>query len=246
MDSIEANPTFKTLAIGETQMVEEQEQQQSSSPPSLVSPEPNKSSEDAPSPSPRPPLRFDPSRIYDIHLNTLHHPVFSNGMKLGNLNLLGIVRRKALIKDLAAIYHAECLTYCEELLKLQKKWEEVTTPPGTADSEEAEAVAVIRGMEVALGRGTERVMVLTDCRRLVNAFESGSTDLSWGALTLAPEMFLVGRFLEFRFQFFIRCFNFEAHALAALGACSPALSIFEPLGASDLINSAISILPIVV
>ncbi|KAF6143764.1 hypothetical protein GIB67_024285, partial [Kingdonia uniflora] len=35
-----------------------------------------------------------------------------------------------------------------------------------ADSEEAEAVAVIRGMEAALGRGTERVMVLTDCRRL--------------------------------------------------------------------------------
>ncbi|KAF6169132.1 hypothetical protein GIB67_038629, partial [Kingdonia uniflora] len=102
MDSMEANPTFKTLAIAETQMVEEQQQQSSSppSPPPLVSPEPNKPSEDAPSPSPRPPLRFDPSRM------------------------LGIVRRKALIKDLAAVYHAECLTYCEELLKLQKKWDE--------------------------------------------------------------------------------------------------------------------------
>ncbi|KAF6136966.1 hypothetical protein GIB67_030730 [Kingdonia uniflora] len=108
----------------------------------------------------------------------------------------------------------------------------------TADSEEAKAVAMIRGMEAALGRGMERVMVLTDCRRLVSAFESSSTDLSWGALTLAPEMlFLVGCFLEFRFQFISRCFNFGTHALAAFGACSP--------GASDLVVSASSVLPFV-
>ncbi|KAF6148996.1 hypothetical protein GIB67_009615 [Kingdonia uniflora] len=96
-----------------------------------------------------------------------------------------------------------------------------------ADSEVAEAVAVIRGMEAALGRGMERVMVFTDCRRLVGAFETGSTDLSWGALTLAPEMFLAGRFHEFRFQFINRSFNFEAHALAALGACSPVTMALE-------------------
>jgi hypothetical protein len=39
--------------------------------------------------------------------------------------VIGIIKRKALIKDLAAVYHAECLAYCQELLELQKKWEEV-------------------------------------------------------------------------------------------------------------------------
>ncbi|KHN40334.1 hypothetical protein glysoja_000832 [Glycine soja] len=47
-----------------------------------------------------PPLPFDPSRM------------------------IGIIKRKALIKDLAAVYHAECLAYCQELLELQTKWEE--------------------------------------------------------------------------------------------------------------------------
>ncbi|KAI3979192.1 hypothetical protein MKX01_017017 [Papaver californicum] len=46
------------------------------------------------------PLRFDPSRM------------------------IGIIRRKAMIKDLAAVYHAECLAYARELLELQRKWEE--------------------------------------------------------------------------------------------------------------------------
>ncbi|KAK3041167.1 hypothetical protein RJ639_028646 [Escallonia herrerae] len=50
--------------------------------------------------SPSPPLLFDPSRM------------------------IGIIRRKALIKDLAAVYHAECLAYCQELLELQRKCEE--------------------------------------------------------------------------------------------------------------------------
>ncbi|KAL6500679.1 hypothetical protein OROHE_025476 [Orobanche hederae] len=56
------------------------------------------SSKDEPSAPPPPP--FDPSRM------------------------IGIIRRKALIKDLAAVYHAECLTYCQELLELQKKLDE--------------------------------------------------------------------------------------------------------------------------
>ncbi|WVZ15597.1 hypothetical protein V8G54_013163 [Vigna mungo] len=47
-----------------------------------------------------PPLPFDPSRM------------------------VGIIKRKALIKDLAAVYHAECLAFCQELLELQTKWEE--------------------------------------------------------------------------------------------------------------------------
>ncbi|XP_027087978.1 uncharacterized protein [Coffea arabica] len=69
-------------------------------------PPPPLSSHDERSPSashqePPPPPRFDPSRM------------------------VGIIRRKALIKDLAAVYHAECLTYCQELLELQSKLEEI-------------------------------------------------------------------------------------------------------------------------
>ncbi|CAI9773288.1 unnamed protein product [Fraxinus pennsylvanica] len=41
--------------------------------------------------------------------------------------MIGIIRRKALIKDLAAVYHAECLTYCQELLELQSKVDEPYT-----------------------------------------------------------------------------------------------------------------------
>ncbi|KAJ0083106.1 hypothetical protein Patl1_11114 [Pistacia atlantica] len=51
-------------------------------------------------PPPPPPPPFDPSRM------------------------IGIIKRKALIKELAALYHAECLAYCQQLLELQKKWEE--------------------------------------------------------------------------------------------------------------------------
>ncbi|MBA0627897.1 hypothetical protein Godav_022695, partial [Gossypium davidsonii] len=39
--------------------------------------------------------------------------------------VIGIIKRKALIKELAAVYHGECLAYCQELLELQKKWNEV-------------------------------------------------------------------------------------------------------------------------
>uniref|UniRef100_A0A453H8P9 Uncharacterized protein n=1 Tax=Aegilops tauschii subsp. strangulata TaxID=200361 RepID=A0A453H8P9_AEGTS len=38
--------------------------------------------------------------------------------------MIGIIKRKALIKDLAAAYHAECVACCKELLELQRKWEE--------------------------------------------------------------------------------------------------------------------------
>ncbi|KAG1361319.1 hypothetical protein COCNU_09G007820 [Cocos nucifera] len=46
------------------------------------------------------PVQFDPSRM------------------------IGIIKRKALIKELAAAYHSECLAYCQELLQLQRKWEQ--------------------------------------------------------------------------------------------------------------------------
>ncbi|KAK9074383.1 hypothetical protein SSX86_006981 [Deinandra increscens subsp. villosa] len=76
--------------------------EKSSSPPAAITlPPPSPSTEPPPAqpddPSPR---RFDPSRT------------------------IGIIKRKALIKDLAAVYHAECLAYCQELLELQRKCEE--------------------------------------------------------------------------------------------------------------------------
>lgn len=42
--------------------------------------------------------------------------------------MIGIIKRKALIKDLAAAYHAECLALCRELLELQKRKDEVRNP----------------------------------------------------------------------------------------------------------------------
>ncbi|KAK4779125.1 hypothetical protein SAY86_006653 [Trapa natans] len=38
--------------------------------------------------------------------------------------MIGIIRRKAMIRELAAAYREECLASCEELLELQKKWDE--------------------------------------------------------------------------------------------------------------------------
>ncbi|XP_027922344.1 uncharacterized protein LOC114180257 [Vigna unguiculata] len=63
-----------------------------------------------------PPLPFDPSRM------------------------VGIIKRKALIKDLAAVYHAECLAYCQELLELQTKWEEPFIDLKTPEESKKETV----------------------------------------------------------------------------------------------------------
>ncbi|TVU46296.1 hypothetical protein EJB05_05822 [Eragrostis curvula] len=37
--------------------------------------------------------------------------------------MIGIIKRKALVKELAAAYHAECMASCKELLQLQRMWE---------------------------------------------------------------------------------------------------------------------------
>ena len=42
------------------------------------------------------------------------------------IEVIGIIKRKAMIKELAAAYHAECLTYCQELLELQKNVDEAS------------------------------------------------------------------------------------------------------------------------
>ena len=39
--------------------------------------------------------------------------------------VIGIIKRQALIKELAAAYHAECVACCKDLLQLHRKWEEV-------------------------------------------------------------------------------------------------------------------------
>ncbi|KAF6151999.1 hypothetical protein GIB67_010573 [Kingdonia uniflora] len=57
-----------------------------------------------------------------------------------------------------------------------------------ADSEETEAISVIRGMEAAHRLGLDQVLLLTDCQRLVRAFRDRFEDLSWDAPTLAPDM----------------------------------------------------------
>ncbi|KAM0864711.1 hypothetical protein ACQ4PT_043742 [Festuca glaucescens] len=62
------------------------------------------------------PQEFDPSRMYGS-LQLVPGSRFSR-------TLIGIIKRKALIKELAAAYHAECLACCKELLQLQRKWEE--------------------------------------------------------------------------------------------------------------------------
>ncbi|KAK4345247.1 hypothetical protein RND71_035423 [Anisodus tanguticus] len=54
--------------------------------------------------------------------------------------VIGIIRRKAMIKDLAAIYHAECLAYCQELLELQKKVEESLIDMKTAEDSRRETM----------------------------------------------------------------------------------------------------------
>ncbi|KAK4858191.1 hypothetical protein QYF36_012537 [Acer negundo] len=83
-------------------------------PPALdPSPPPPPASQPGPSPPPPP---FDPSRM------------------------IGIIKRKALIKELAALYHAECLAYCQELLELQKKWEEPFVDKKTPDDTRKETM----------------------------------------------------------------------------------------------------------
>ncbi|KAF6173612.1 hypothetical protein GIB67_022971 [Kingdonia uniflora] len=87
-----------------------------------------------------------------------------------------------------------------------------------ADPEEAEAISVIRGMEAAHRLGLDRVLLLTDCQGLVRAFRDRPEDLTWGALTLAPDMCaLAAQFQDFQFDFVDRSRNFVAHLLAARG-----------------------------
>ncbi|XP_057247214.1 uncharacterized protein LOC104901260 isoform X2 [Beta vulgaris subsp. vulgaris] len=78
--------------------------------------------ETAPHPPPPPPLPPTPPELPSSpqpQLNPL-----PDDPKFDPSRMIGIIRRKALIKELAAAYHAECLGYCHELFQLQRRWEE--------------------------------------------------------------------------------------------------------------------------
>ncbi|WVZ63172.1 hypothetical protein U9M48_012827 [Paspalum notatum var. saurae] len=62
--------------------------------------------------------------------------------------MIGIIKRKALIKDLAAAYQAQCIASCKELLQLQRKWEERSLAP-TATRRAAPQHAPPRGKPAA-------------------------------------------------------------------------------------------------
>ncbi|KAK1317386.1 hypothetical protein QJS10_CPA05g01499 [Acorus calamus] len=59
----------------------------------------------------------------DRHTHTLPKPVVNAPVTFDPSR--SIIKRKALIKDLASVYHAECLNSCQELLALQRKWDEL-------------------------------------------------------------------------------------------------------------------------
>ncbi|KAF6155275.1 hypothetical protein GIB67_019801 [Kingdonia uniflora] len=85
-----------------------------------------------------------------------------------------------------------------------------------ADSEEAEAIAVIRGLEAGLRLRLDRVLLLSDCQRLVRAFRDRSEDLSWGALTLAPDLRALAEHIVLR-----RKFNDEGEEIALSALLGP-------------------------
>ncbi|KAK1274886.1 hypothetical protein QJS04_geneDACA005696 [Acorus gramineus] len=55
----------------------------------------------------------------------LPKPVLNAPVTFDPSRMIGIIERKALIKHLADAYYAECLTSHQELLSLQRKWEEM-------------------------------------------------------------------------------------------------------------------------
>ncbi|KAF6142882.1 hypothetical protein GIB67_022761 [Kingdonia uniflora] len=64
------------------------------------------------------------------------------------------------------------------------------------DAEEAEALSALRGLEAARHLGLQRILLLSDCQRIVRAFRERSEDLSWGALTIAPDLRAAAEVLE--------------------------------------------------
>ncbi|KAF6171693.1 hypothetical protein GIB67_007214 [Kingdonia uniflora] len=112
------------------------------------------------------------------------------------------------------------------------------SPSCAADPEEAETIAVIRGLEVSRGLGLQRILLLSDFQRLLRTFRERPEDLSWGALTLAPDLRAIAAcFLDFSFDYVDRRCNYTAHFLAARGVGSLVPRLFEALEANTIVNS---------
>ncbi|KAK8945951.1 hypothetical protein KSP40_PGU009375 [Platanthera guangdongensis] len=69
-------------------------------------------------------LAMEMKDVHEIR-STSNEEVATNEevVKFDPSRMIGIIKRKALIKDLAAAYHAECIACGQELLQLQKIWE---------------------------------------------------------------------------------------------------------------------------
>ncbi|KAL3522755.1 hypothetical protein ACH5RR_015589 [Cinchona calisaya] len=80
-----------------------------------------------PLPTPTAPPPVPPSSLDEPPPPSSSHEVPPAPPGFNPSRMVGVIRRKILIKDLAAVYHAECLTYCQELLELQRKLEESYT-----------------------------------------------------------------------------------------------------------------------
>ncbi|XP_033515890.1 uncharacterized protein [Nicotiana tomentosiformis] len=96
-----------------------------------------------PQPPPSDPIPIPPSQPSDPTTTPLPQTGFNPS------RMIGIIRRKAMIKDLAAIYHAECLAYCQELLELQKKVEESLIDAKTAEDSRRETMRPPKRMKKA-------------------------------------------------------------------------------------------------
>ncbi|KAF6155804.1 hypothetical protein GIB67_039135 [Kingdonia uniflora] len=57
-----------------------------------------------------------------------------------------------------------------------------------ADPEEAEALAALRGLEAARDLGLQRILLLSDCQKIVRAFRERPKDLLWGVFTIASDL----------------------------------------------------------
>ncbi|KAF6135525.1 hypothetical protein GIB67_015378, partial [Kingdonia uniflora] len=160
-------------------------------------------------------LKYDTTKVLTPHYN-LNIAAYDNYGKLYLSPLFalsigpGFARFIATLTHVALFHGGDILKQSKMAMKsakldiharLMKKYKDVTqwwfpetnivkwhASSRAADAEEAEAISVIPDMRAAHSVGLEKVFLLTDCRRLVSAFELGSDDLSWGALALAPDM----------------------------------------------------------
>lgn len=103
------------------------------------------SSSDLDTGTPPPPPRFSHPAIMENR--TLDASARSSGhlFEFDPGQMTSIIRRKAMLKELASCYQAECAYYCQELLELQGKWEQELD----ASSIGADGVELLQGHETS-------------------------------------------------------------------------------------------------